>query len=133
MSDLAKRLLACPRFRWMPGMRANDQRIVACDPNSSDVCIADEGCTEEGHTARWVEPQRLRPDLSDPATLGCLLALVREAHKQPNAYARLRRNPRSFEGLYWEVLANAEEWRESALGHGSTEAAALVAALEAAL
>ena len=132
MTDLAKRLLACPRFRWMLGMGVENpngvpHRIVVVEAPPLGTLIYQKGRGITGLLRSEV------PDLTDPATLGCLLALVREAHKQPNAYARLRRNPRSFEGLYWEVLANAEEWRESALGHGSTEAAALVAALEAAL
>ena len=131
MSDLAKRLLACPRFRWMFGMGIENpngvpHRIVVIEAPPLGTLVYQKGRGFVG-----LRPDDV-PDLSDPATLGCLLSLVRLAHKQPNAYARLRRAPRSFEGLYWEVLANAEEWRESALSHGNSEAAALVAALEAA-
>lgn len=67
------------------------------------------------------------PDLSDPGTMGCLLALVREAWEDPHVY----------------VLACASDWftvcSPNAKGgkwlalppiDGSTEAEALVAALE---
>jgi len=61
-SDLAKRAVACKHWRWMPGMLAivgvERQRVLSEKlPAYPD----------------WL------PDLKDPATLGCLLALVREA------------------------------------------------------
>jgi hypothetical protein len=64
--DLAKRAVACKHWRWMPGM-----------------------LTLEGY--RLDNAGRLRaeqqgdqlPDLNDPATVGCLLALVREVWHLP--------------------------------------------------
>jgi hypothetical protein len=61
------------------------------------------------------------PDLSDPATLGCLLALVREAWGKPDLHTRP-------EGSRWRMWSF--EWPSSMLH--PTEAEALVAALEAA-
>jgi hypothetical protein len=61
------------------------------------------------------------PDLSDPATLGCLLALVRKALGDPFVY-----------------LAPADGWfvgrgaRDGVIAEGATEAEALVVALEGA-
>ena len=73
-----------------------------------------------------------QPDLRDPATLGCLLALVRDAW--PKAPATT-----SYHGMYdpvrkhyhrWVVsYCTGGDWRQA---HGDTEAEALVAALEAA-
>jgi len=66
------------------------------------------------------------PDLSDPATLGCLLALVREAWVDP------------LLGLYPVRMDDCAPWWNVAnvwgtyAATGRTEAAALVAALEAA-
>ncbi len=65
------------------------------------------------------------PDLTDPATLGCLLALVREAHGDPLAVCVAR------SAGEWEVrLVPPSRWH--LVASGDTEAAALVAALEAA-
>jgi hypothetical protein len=64
------------------------------------------------------------PDLSDPATLGCLLALVREAWGQDDLAAS------RFAGQ-WCVEHTPAEGPHRAW-YGPTEAAALVAALEAA-
>ena len=65
------------------------------------------------------------PDLTDPAALGCLLALVREAHGDPLVHPLHHPDPegpgcwRVWRGRFW-------------VGQHSDEAAALVAALEAA-
>jgi hypothetical protein len=65
---------------------------------------------------------RCVPDLSDPATVvGCLLALVREAWGDPAAHA--------VPDGDWHVYGDMPE---TEYGTGDTEAAALVAALEAA-
>lgn len=34
----------------------------------------------------WLEERSFRPDLTDPATLGCLLGLVREVWGDPNVF-----------------------------------------------
>jgi hypothetical protein len=65
------------------------------------------------------------PDLTDPATVGCLLALVRDAY----ADARITVVPRG--ARVWAVVYPG--WlRMKAIAMGKTEAEALVAALEAA-
>ncbi len=84
------------------------------------------------------------PDFSDPATLGCLLALVREAWRCPTAYVRQSTTRRVSDGVIaWEVcdlyldagecraLGVPREGSVGSWGHGS-EAEALVAALESA-
>jgi len=116
MSDLAKRAVACKHWRWMPGMLAivgvERQRVL------SDKLPA--------------YPDRI-PDLDDPATLGCLLVLVRQAWDDKGLHCA---------GMYsggewlWHVHGGTHHGstfrrRVYAITHG-TEAEALVAALEAA-
>jgi len=86
----------------MPGMRA-----------------VDTGLRLDEMTVDW--DARI-PDLSDPATLGCLLALVREALGDPAAHCE-----QLFTGD-WAAFDQAG----SLVAKGATEAAALVAALRAA-
>ena len=70
LETLARRTVACPKWRWMPGMlyhtqeqsnRLTDDHFVG-GLKLTPICL---------------------PDLTDPATLGCLLALVREAWNDP--------------------------------------------------
>lgn len=118
MNALAQRLVACNRWRWMPGMRysTDSWRTEGFDrvPERMDtVAYAD-----------WLTPGRL-PDLSDPGTLGCLLALVREAWGLPGAY---------FRGgwIFNDNGGSPEDDDEISGENGMSEAEALVAALEAA-
>ena len=117
IENLARRAVACKGWRWMPGMRAtwpDDSRPGRRYERGwvSDYSGKEKfGCTDE----------HALPDLTDPATIGCVLALVREAWGDPCMY-----------------LAPADGWyvgngaRASMAGRGPTEGAALVAALEAA-
>lgn len=126
---LARRAVACKGWRWMPGMRV-------CVPGDrghiTAVFDGDEGVTvfvcfdEETPSCRFEEEIGLLvPDLTDAATLGCLLALVREAWDKPLLGVAF-----DFDGGEWCVGL----WNRSYLwkGFGKTEAEALVAALEAA-
>jgi hypothetical protein len=142
--DLARRAVACPRWRWMPGM------LVA--PILEDDTIEPvTGIIVSSHRLllvywpdvglRWqATREHLLPDLTDPATLGCLLALAREAWGDPALYVRLSDTSRKSDGVRaWEVLGwldpsrspdgRGGSWRS--WGHAS-EAEALVAALESA-
>jgi hypothetical protein len=70
-------------------------------------------------------PDDALPDFSDPATMGCLLALVREAWGEPDLVAC---NAGNYDLMFWHVWV-----RDDYASVGcDTEAAALVAALEAA-
>jgi hypothetical protein len=79
-------------------------------------------------TGAWPMPEgcgECLPDLSDPATVGCLLALVREAWSSPDLRVR-----RVGQRTLWEV----ERWdsaqvRYAHVADGPSEAAALGAAL----
>lgn len=117
---LAHRAVACKGWRWLRGMlRHDDYRYIG-----SGVWA------RWSHTAAVVTalhaPEQY-PDLSDPATLGCLLTLVREAWGAP--YAQV--SPALSDGAFWTCYVNNEADGDHRF-RGQTEAEALVAALEAA-
>ncbi len=129
MEELARRAVACRHWRWLPGMLATGEgylgRARVIDTDCAPVNERPDLWEYRGYlrgTANADEwPDTLFPDLSDPATLGALLALVREAWGDP----WIRVEPMSRE---WRTLHS----RPAPFSAGPTEAAALVAALEAA-
>lgn len=67
MSALGKRAAACKHWRWLPGMLA-----IHADKTAHRV-------HDDVRTFEETIGVHIAPDLDDPATLGCLLHLVREA------------------------------------------------------
>lgn len=77
-SALGKRALLCKGWKWMAGMLARCDRLVVEDQEEGqEGCwyFGDGGC-QSGFV--WPDEHRL-PQFEDPATLGCLLQVVREA------------------------------------------------------
>ena len=108
IEQLARRAVACKRWRWMDGMLYKQDGV---------------GVRPVIATAPIIQGGGL-PDLTDPATLGCLLALVREAHRDQQAHiVKLIHDLTGWQAWGSETYIAPK---------GSTEAEALVAALEAA-
>jgi len=138
-ADLARRAVACPRWRWMPGMLA----WWRLDPEDESMALRLHGWLDDyptdpdddepiypGHlnaahdTGAFGFPRDagIAPDLTDPATLGCLLAVVRDAWGDP--LLRVEGFPDGSRVVSHRLTR--------IVGLGPTEAAALVAALESA-
>lgn len=111
---LATRAVACKRWRWMPGMLAKtvwaETRILGGQ--------ADRPVLE--NTA-----YPFLPDLTDPATVGALLSLVREAWDDPTAHAV----PNGGSDGGWRIC-DEHAGARYVYGRGDTESEALVDALE---
>ena len=119
---LGKRAVACKGWRWMPGMLTTDDERMS-DEGWPDYEVMDFGASSVVETVEWRDRAKRTalPDLTDPATLGCLLALVREAWEPYGTSVSTHR----YDGGEWSI-------RTLPLPMFPTEAEALVAALEAA-
>ena len=118
MLDLARRAVACKGWRWMPGMLDPFGRRVMCvwpDDLGIKWSHIPENCV--------VRDADALPDLSDAATLGCLLALVREVRQEPTGFVV----PTHAGGWSYYTRLISADWYS-----GDIEAEAIVAALEAA-
>lgn len=133
---LGKRAVACRGWRWMPRMHgldihANGFTFLFAHPSGGAIVLQDGAVLQTLPVSR--EFMRLTlPDLRDPATLGCLLALVREAHGalvyvEPRWDLAWRLVP-----MMWEVYTMSDSSTIGPSYKGATEAEALVAALEGA-
>lgn len=120
--DLSRRAAACRKFRWLPGMRAVGRS------NLPAAWFRLEESTPS-LTGEW---SGALPDLTDAATLGCLLALVREAVGDPGAAVWRARVVVPGEPEYWEVTDCPAVLPRIWYGCGKTEGEALISALEGA-
>jgi len=115
MQALARRAVACKHWQLMRGMTLLDGGLVTGERDGVPIVYARDG----RHSADML------PDLTDPATLGCLLALVRQAWDDPSLCAN---DAGAYDLMFWHVYADD---KFVSLGC-QTEAEALIAALEAA-
>ena len=118
LDELWRRLARERKARWMPGMRyvTDSWRAEGFDrvpERTGTVAYAD-----------WLTPGRI-PDLTDPATLGCVPALVREAWELPVA-VWYPKDGGSCVGVGRMPIRPGRIWTRASL------AEALVAALEVA-
>jgi hypothetical protein len=106
----------------MPGMReAGDGATVLDVSDGGWLTTAVYVGDADGWSVGWRIAANASPDLADPATLGCLLALVREAWgAEPDIESSLHVKVVVWTGAGWKDFVEA------------TLAEALVAALEAA-
>lgn len=133
IEELGRRAVACKGWRWLPGMLTlpfhedDDRNLPECHPPWR--------LTREGVAGPWADDPTwgALPDLTDPATLGCLLALVREVAQEPGLHVRCMLPYAPDMGGKtpppWVLHSGrGQRWGD----RHDTEAEALVAALEAA-
>lgn len=135
--ELGRRAVACKRWKWVPGMLAagppgprgglKTARVegVLDGGDGPPRCVDFHGRRVPAHYVCQCDEDQVVPDFRDPATLGCLLALVREAWGPAYGTGRPHLRP------------TATGWFVASCGYpvapeGLTEAEALVAALECA-
>lgn len=115
LTELGRRAVACKYWRWMPGM------AVLGGFAGADRLFADKW----GMIHAPDEDAGMLPDLSDPATLGCLLYLVREATGQQSSPSWYPGGKHDYPHWAW--------YSDNCYGklcEGATEAECLVRVLE---
>jgi hypothetical protein len=113
-TQLSEQLVASKHWRWMPGMLTTS--VDGPGLRVETVDATDPSIVYVGDLPWFVSAP---PDLDDPATIGCLLALVREAWCEPRAHVR--------RSEYSEQFWVHRLW--SGCDYHDTEAEALAAAL----
>ena len=123
--EIGETVRRCKAFRWRPGMLTLDgARVTRAFGRDAS------GVLEPAYHEVAIAPDDA-PDLRDPATLGCLLALVRELHREPLAVAvAYVHHEYQSSRIAWSIEADGAPLGEG--GAHDSEAAALVASLEAA-
>ena len=130
MVEISERLIACKGFRWMPGMRTlGEWRIINVDADGVEV-VTDLGEVVLFHSGDLPHIASSLPDLTDPATIGCLLVLVREVWEDPTASTAATREADGKRG--WVMDCWDPKSPLNGIGPFQSEAATLVAALVAA-
>lgn len=134
--DLARRAVALPRWRWLGGCRW--RFAIGSHADVWSRYNDEMGDDDAGNAVAEGDPRQRGPvmiDLSDPATLGCVDALVREAWGED---ARLIAETQDGEHdiVGWLVFSRSLHalWcdADTEYPRGSTRIEALIAALEAA-
>lgn len=144
MDDLTRRAVACARWKWVSGMAdTHGCRFVSFDKGATWVWVGPEGVEVSSFSRRTYSARARRvatahaqgvrlPDLSDPATLGCLRALVAEVWREHGLLVWTEADNDDDDGvvrwsLGWVRLRATGAWLDI---RGASEAEVLVTALE---
>jgi hypothetical protein len=134
--ELARKFTALPNWRWMPGMLVREEHYAGTTVRL--VWHDIHGWNGGTLSGAWMRIAEMRPThvpvLDDPATLGCILALVREAWNDQGIAAVVASYTNT--GAYlWRVIEghhHGSHFRAMSVKTFLTEAEALYAALDGA-
>lgn len=121
LEKLARAAVDCPKWRWLSGMQ------VVHTPRHDGATGYYLRLSQDG----YIPASNEYPDLTDPATIGCLLALVREAWEAPTISTRY--SEYEDRGGEWDVPVPTVDNRvlDVIFFKGKSEAEALIIALQA--
>ena len=122
---LAHRAVACSKWRWMRGMSLIVEDAISSS-NRELITWADPGGM--GYYQHRNTTCGDLPDLTDPATLGCLLVLVREAWNDYTITTQFHPSAGTPDRKRWRVWQSGNP-----IAYGTSESEALVSALEQSL
>jgi hypothetical protein len=117
-TELSEQLVASKHWRWMPGMLTTS--VDGPGLRVETVDATDPSIVYVGDLPWFVSAP---PDLDDPATIGCLLALVREAWGDS-----LHVKYSDYYGFWWVMVDRQIGINGSGPTEGETLAAALLGA-----
>lgn len=85
--ELALSLVTCSGWSWLPGMllitpEEKYERVLRVRKSDGYLCLADDS----ENTINWYDPKGSYPDLYDPATLGCVMSLLKFRMKEPTLH-----------------------------------------------
>ena len=135
--NLPEKAKKCETWQWMPGMLAlciAEPHLLSegfLDKKYRVMSVCEKGTVACIEISFSVSSNQFYPDITDPATLGCLLSLVRKAWKDPHFH--VVPNPsrcKETNETLWDFYGNfmGKSLRGTCF---SSEGDALIAALEA--
>lgn len=147
LTNRARRAVACPRWKWLPGMlawrttpKAEMVKVRMIEGLDGDVELADSRRSEVQPSGRYVLPsghatvngwhreESLLPDFTDPATIGCFAWLIADVHGGICVMEHRIHEP--MKG--WTVWQYDSDGSRRAIARAANRVEALVMALESA-
>ena len=124
LSERWKALIGTGKAHWMPGMISDDGSILVRIAGDQGTFVVDEYVNNTSH--------RPTPMFDVPATLGCLISLVREAWNDPQAWVEPRwdKDGDVLEYIAW-TRPGAHPGAATPIASAESEVEALLKALEA--